>query len=175
MDRLAVRGADVYAQRLRADGSPAWASDGIPLSTAAGDQYSPRVVVDGAGNAIFAWNDHRDQAQGDVYATRVTAEGGVGTPSVPGGVAIGPPRPNPARGSVTLHLELNRAQRVRCRVLDLSGRVVRTVSDATFPAGRTYFHWDARDDDGRLPKQGLYFIQARAEDGEAATRIALIR
>lgn len=170
--------ADVFAQRLQADGSPVWASDGIPLCTADGDQWDPRVVVDGGGDAIFAWSDARITPLSggwDVYATRVTAEGGVGTPSVRGSVTVGPPSPNPARGSATLYLELNRAQRVTCRVLDVSGRTVRTVTDAMFPPGRTYFHWDGRDDDGRLLKQGIYFIQARAEDGEAATRIALVR
>jgi hypothetical protein len=66
--------ADIYAQRILADGTAAWTSDGVPLCTAAGDQLGQAITSDGAGGAIVTWEDHRG-ANGDIYAQRVSAEG----------------------------------------------------------------------------------------------------
>lgn len=52
----AAGGTDVRAQRLAGNGGMLWAAEGIPVSTAYGDQNYPRIVSDGAGGAIIAWN-----------------------------------------------------------------------------------------------------------------------
>jgi len=65
---------DVYAQRVDGTGTARWAENGIPISTAAGDQTVPFIVPDGAGGAIIVWEDYRD-GQYDIYAQRVTADG----------------------------------------------------------------------------------------------------
>ena len=56
-----------------------WPSDptvNVPLCTASGDQYSLRLVSDGAGGAIAAWVDERSGGwEADIYAQRVTADG----------------------------------------------------------------------------------------------------
>ena len=48
---------DIYAQRVNASGAVQWAANGVALCTATGDQYSPRIVSDGAGGAIVTWED----------------------------------------------------------------------------------------------------------------------
>src|SRR6185436_10587527 len=56
--------------------------DGIPLSTAAGDQILPVTVSDGSGGAIVAWHD----ADGRCYAQRLNS---LGVPQwTAGGVAL---------------------------------------------------------------------------------------
>src|SRR5262249_9785081 len=45
-------GEDVYAQRVSASGVPQWAPNGVPLSTARGDQGTLDIVADGSGGAI---------------------------------------------------------------------------------------------------------------------------
>lgn len=55
----------------------AWPHDpnmNLPVSTAAGDQVAPRVVPDGAGGAILAWEDSRSGNK-DIYVQRVSASG----------------------------------------------------------------------------------------------------
>ena len=63
---------DVYAQRLDSDGSvhTGWATNGVALCTAAGDQADVHCVSDGSGGAILAWLDGRadDTQNFDVYA-----------------------------------------------------------------------------------------------------------
>ncbi|AKF08997.1 putative lipoprotein [Sandaracinus amylolyticus] len=89
---------DVYGARVSASGTVFDAS-GIALSTAAGAQLEVSVASNGTGYLVV-WSDGR--AGGfhyDVYATRVSAAGGV---SDPGGIAISAGsaaerRPNVAR------------------------------------------------------------------------------
>ena len=62
--------ADVYAQRVNANGSFAWTSDGVRISGATGGQTFPQLVADGSGGAIVAWNDFR-WSNSDVFVQRV--------------------------------------------------------------------------------------------------------
>ena len=66
--------ADIYAQRITADGNAAWTAGGVALVTAVGDQLAPQIVVDGSGGAIVVWEDHRG-GNGDIYAQRIDANG----------------------------------------------------------------------------------------------------
>jgi glucose/arabinose dehydrogenase len=89
--------------------------------------------------------------------------------AAPEAIALAPPSPNPARGPVTLHARLERAQHVRLRILDSSGRVVRTVAEATLAAGSHAFAWDLRADDGARAAAGAYVVHLESA-GEAVTR-----
>lgn len=73
---------DIYAQHINSSGgvwsssSSIWIANGIPISTAAGNQYTPVAVSDAAGGAIVVWQDGR-QGTGnyDIYAQRVDGDG----------------------------------------------------------------------------------------------------
>jgi exopolysaccharide biosynthesis protein len=73
----------IYAQRVDADGNALWTTDGVPVSTVAGDIQQIRLISDGAGGAIITWMDSRndppgdDYIFGDIYAQRVDANGNV--------------------------------------------------------------------------------------------------
>lgn len=67
---------DIYAQRIDASGVPKWTSDGVAICTAAGTQFSPTIVSDGAGGAIIAWHDQRT-GNYDIYVQRVNSTGAV--------------------------------------------------------------------------------------------------
>ena len=66
--------ADVYAQRVDADGNLLWGTDGLAVCVATGSKYEPDLVSDGLGGAIFTWADSRG-ADIDIYVQRVN-EGG---------------------------------------------------------------------------------------------------
>lgn len=67
---------DIYAQRIRANGvvDPAWPANGRALCTAPDAQNLPRIVSDGAGGAIVAWEDVRP-GNPDVYCQHVLPTG----------------------------------------------------------------------------------------------------
>lgn len=67
---------DVYMQHLHSDGSTSWASNGVPLCAASGNQTSSRLLADGAGGFIAAWTDSRSSSTvADVYVQRVSSSG----------------------------------------------------------------------------------------------------
>lgn len=80
---------DVFAQRMNASGTAVWASAGVPVCTTSNNQSSAArgqhnyIVTDGAGGAILAWEDYRDDPNngnadpynGDIYAQRLNAAG----------------------------------------------------------------------------------------------------
>jgi hypothetical protein len=65
---------DVYAQRLSSSGVAQWTPNGAAISTATNNQTEPRIVSDGAGGAIIAW-DHARPNDHDIYAQWVDATG----------------------------------------------------------------------------------------------------
>ncbi|MEO5988854.1 MAG: FlgD immunoglobulin-like domain containing protein [Candidatus Eisenbacteria bacterium] len=68
-------GVAIYAQRLRADGRPMWAADGVRLSNDTSPQFEPTACSDGFGGAIVGWA--QQSASGyDVVAQGVDIQGG---------------------------------------------------------------------------------------------------
>ncbi len=65
--------ADIYAQRVSAGGMLLWTADGVAICSAGSIQYDPRLISDGAGGAIIAWDDSRDNETNDrdIYVQRV--------------------------------------------------------------------------------------------------------
>jgi len=81
--------------------------------------------------------------------------------------------PNPislTRMGVQLRLKGN-ASAYRGRVLDINGR---RIADFDVPAsGRVI--WDGKDEEGRMVKPGLYFVQVEAGGRSATARVAVLR
>jgi hypothetical protein len=70
---------DIYAQRVTAAGNTPWITDGVSVCADSEWQYFPRLVPDGAGGAIVAWQDFRNHETNnqdyDIYAQRVDPNG----------------------------------------------------------------------------------------------------
>ena len=64
---------DIYAQRMNS--SVQWASNGVPVSAATGDQRALRACTDAVGGAYFTWQDNRAGANTDLYAQRLGPTG----------------------------------------------------------------------------------------------------
>jgi len=91
------------------------------------------------------------------------------------GVALGQNAPNPFAHSTTLSLAIALGGPVMLDVLDVAGRVVRTLAAGTMPEGRQSRTWDGRDDAGRRRAPGVYFYRLRTGAGEAVKRMVLLR
>ena len=66
--------SDLYSQRLDAGGTAQWASNGVVVCSAAGDQAWSTAVSDGMGGVIVAWED-TPFGNADIYAQRVNGSG----------------------------------------------------------------------------------------------------
>ena len=67
---------DVFAQRVGALGEILWPPEGVAISEAADDQFSPVMSPDGEGGAIIVWMDQR-AGYTHLYAQRVDSTGTV--------------------------------------------------------------------------------------------------
>jgi hypothetical protein len=92
----------------------------------------------------------------------------------PAALALAPPRPNPSGGVTTLVFTLPRAADVRAEVLDVAGRVVRTLASGPLPAGEYALRWDGRDDAGRRLGVGVYWARVDAAGAHAARRLVRV-
>ncbi|MEO8403260.1 MAG: T9SS type A sorting domain-containing protein [Chitinophagaceae bacterium] len=76
---------DIYAQRVLANGTMDWTTNGVIVSIALIDQTNPAIISVGRGNSIVSWRDGRNNTQSDIYAQRITYTGRAGdctTPSI---------------------------------------------------------------------------------------------
>jgi hypothetical protein len=97
---------------------------------------------------------------------------GVDPSSAPRGPAVelARPSPNPARADFTLHFRLPREGPVRIGLVDLQGREVREILDATRPAGEHAVVASARG-----LAAGVYFARLEFEGHVVARRVAVVR
>jgi len=87
-------------------------------------------------------------------------------------LALAPPMPNPARGTTRFSFELPRAMSARLEVLDVQGRVVATLADGEFGAGRHERAWDGSTAHGRAA--GLYFVHLQTPEGRLVRRVVVL-
>ncbi|MBU1950416.1 MAG: right-handed parallel beta-helix repeat-containing protein, partial [Candidatus Eisenbacteria bacterium] len=78
-------------------------------------------------------------------------------------------RPNPFRTTTTVHFQLNKAGAVGLRIVDVTGRQVRSLVNRSLPAGMHTSVWDAKDDAGDPVASGVYFYLLTT-NGETQTR-----
>ena len=94
----------------------------------------------------------------------------------PRGLALSPAFPNPARGAVSLTLDLAaEAGDVRFSVHDVSGRRVWSAAPRAYRAGRWSLEWPAVDSEGRPAPPGLYLASVVAGGQRMERRIIRIR
>ncbi|MDZ4806398.1 MAG: Calx-beta domain-containing protein [Candidatus Eisenbacteria bacterium] len=101
----------------------------------------------------------------------------VPTSAVPGTVgisslALGAIRPNPSRGATRIEFQVPREARIRISVVDLQGREVAILTDASFSPGRYETTWDGSTSRGPAA-MGVYFVRAQG-DGEVITQRLVI-
>jgi len=83
--------ANLLLQRITAVGTVAsgWPAAALVLSTAASDQMSPVLALDGSGGVLIAWEDYRaGGGDANVYAQRITGTGTVSSGWPVGGLAL---------------------------------------------------------------------------------------
>ncbi|MDD5360725.1 MAG: T9SS type A sorting domain-containing protein [Ignavibacteria bacterium] len=66
--------ADIYAQRINANGVVIWTANGVSVCNQAAAQRGPKLVCDGSGGAIITWFDNR-AGNYDIYSQRAGYDG----------------------------------------------------------------------------------------------------
>ncbi len=86
-------------------------------------------------------------------------------------LALHPPRPNPSTGDVLVEWTIGEPMRVRVDVLDVRGRVVKTLVDGPRTSQDDFARWDGRDHAGNEVAAGVYFLRVRAGDRTSSRKL----
>jgi len=179
---------DIYAQRVTSNGSigEGWPATGFPVCVADSVQFGP-VLIESGPNRIVTWTDRRSEAclpgpscGSDVYAQCVGNFNPVGVPHISSdestALRLFPPRPNPTHGSTVVTFMLPSARTVSIQIVDVAGRLVRTLdAHRELAAGQHTLSWDGRDNDGALVLCRVYVVVVRAGGESAARNLVLVR
>ena len=82
---------------------------------------------------------------------------------------------NPARTGAELEYSLPRAGFVTLRVMDVSGRTVRTLVTGDIPAGTRVVPWNLSDDTGKRVDSGIYFARLSLGRESRTVRMSVVR
>ena len=82
---------------------------------------------------------------------------------------------NPAQPPLTIGADMPRAGKLRLRVLDASGRVVRELVHGELPPGSHAVNWDGRDQRGPAAPSGVYFVVMELGAEMRREKLVLIR
>ena len=104
-----------------------------------------------------------------VVAVPLQAGGSTSTTAPPSGFAVGPPSPNPARGSVSLAVTLAEPAAVGAVVYDALGRVVLEVPERPLASGTQAFAFSTE----ALPS-GTYVVRLTARGAETSQSARLV-
>ncbi len=83
--------------------------------------------------------------------------------------------PRPARGEVSLEIDLPRALHATVVVYDVLGRHVKTLLTGNLPPGRTAVSWDGCDASGAVASSGIYFARLSCPAGSRVVKAVVLR
>ena len=97
--------------------------------------------------------------------------GNVGPPPPVYAFALGSPIPNPVSTMARIDFTLVKAGNVKLVLYGINGERVRTLMDASAPAGPNSVNWDGLDDRGQRARAGVYFYRLETPGYSADRRL----
>ena len=130
------------------------------VSVLPGERYGYRLAI-GSGET----RDHSSESWIDV-------------PLAPGGpekIRLLPGHPNPSSASFRIDHYVPRAGTYRLSVLDVHGRLIRTLEDRALAPGWRASSWDGRNESGAEAASGVYVFRFEGEGESAVQKVVLMR
>jgi len=114
---------DIKAQRINPTGNVMWATGGISVGTAAGDQINQSNISAGVGNSIYAFQDMRS-GNYDIYIYKVDSTGSaLAITQLTGKKEFITVYPNPSNDKVTFTFA-NQTENWELKITDVSGKEI---------------------------------------------------
>ncbi len=84
-------------------------------------------------------------------------------------------RPNPLNPQTELSFTLSREGRVRVKIYDMQGRLVKTLLDDFRPVGTQTLTWDGSNASSQHVASGVYFLRIESPEGAVIRRVAVVK
>jgi hypothetical protein len=85
------------------------------------------------------------------------------------------PYPNPTREGMSIAFDLPEPDHAKLAIYDVAGRLVRTLGDEIYPAGRTEVSWDGANRSGEKVAAGVYFVRIESGERKAFRKAIVLR
>jgi hypothetical protein len=95
--------------------------------------------------------------------------------STRGRVMLGLPSPNPTTGNIQSTMILPHEEAIEVSLLDVRGRLCKTLLTGLYPAGETGFSWSAVADGRRAPASGIYYLRLWTPHGVSTRTLSVVR
>lgn len=82
---------------------------------------------------------------------------------------------SPEDGMTSIRFSLDKSTDAQLRVYDLSGRLVRTLAEGSFPAGEHQVNWNGKNDRGENVSSGVYFYRLQAGSFVKSNSVTILR
>lgn len=161
-------GWDITSQKINSLGALQWTAGGVTVCNAIGDQINVSQVPDGLGGAIYAWEDHRNATDYDVFAQHLYTSGS------PQGIKIIDYTasnikfyPNPAGMNAEIHLPNCGACSFEIFVYNGIGEMVKhevaknkdIVSLQFFELNNGIYHYTIRGSENAIIHNGTFILE----------------
>ncbi len=112
---------------------------------------------------------------GGAAAVGIPAPGAGAELAAPLEFRIDPAAPNPVAHRTSVAFHLPAPTPVRAALYDVSGRLVRLLTDEPLAAGEHESVWDRRDESGRSVSSGIYFLRLDAGRRRSCQKLVVVR
>jgi flagellar hook assembly protein FlgD len=83
--------------------------------------------------------------------------------------------PNPSKHSTTISYQIQRSEKIECKIYDVVGREVRTLVSSCQAVGSYNLVWDGKDDQGFDVKSGVYLVRLITEQEKTQAKLVLLK
>jgi hypothetical protein len=169
----------INALKVDSDGQPLWPEWPIGMSTFLSPKGYLESDVNSRGQVIAAWEDDRNDTNGDLYLQNINPDGtlgemgdGINDPAVhaPAGFTLMRNYPNPFNMSTIIDYTLPRQSDVSLCIYDILGKVVLKTELTGQAAGYHQIVWNA----GEL-SSGIYFCKVYSEGFDNTVQMTLLK
>jgi hypothetical protein len=146
-----------------------------PSGTPPTPRSGSAAIYDAAGDRMVIFGGTDGTVRNHVWALEDLS--GTSTPvgDAPVALVLRPNFPNPFNPSTTIEYALPARGRVRLRVYDARGTIVRTLVDGVENAGSRRATWDGRDESGAAVASGVYFCRIDAAGTSLSRKMTLLK
>lgn len=191
--------SDRPADHLTADDSVHWAEKGTSMSAphvagliALMLEKDPSLTSSKIKGILIAscrktpamgsdfWHNRWGYGAMDAFeAMRLTGIGDRPEPAIPASWTLENAFPNPFNGGTSFAVNVPSSPAaggtLTVRILDASGRTIRSLTKGSLSPGRTLLHWDGTDDSGRSLASGVYILTVSGQGLAASRKLVLVR